>query len=213
MTIKQFAFNFFGENTYVVSDDNTKEALIFDSGMMNDQENAMLFDYISSNSLKPIAAINTHLHVDHILGAAFVHKTYGLAPRAHVADKMLYDRAPEQGAMFGMEFKEKLPELATPLTENDTVTCGQLTFKIFHVPGHSPGSLCFYEESEKVIIAGDVLFNGSIGRTDLLGGDHDQLISGIKSKLLVLPGDTVVYSGHGPETTIQKEKDSNPFLA
>lgn len=213
MTVKQFAFNFFGENTYVVSDDNTKEALIFDSGMMNDKENATLASYIEANDLKPIAAINTHLHVDHILGVAFVHKSYGLAPKAHTADKMLYDRAPQQAAMFGMEFKDELPELGTSLTEEDVVTCGDLSFRIFHVPGHSPGSLCFYEENEKVILVGDVLFNGSVGRSDLLGGDHDQLISGIKAKLLGLPGETVVYSGHGPATTIQKEKDSNPFLA
>lgn len=212
MTIKQFAFNFFAENTYVVSDDETKEALIFDSGMMNEKENQILTQYIESSDLKPIAAINTHLHVDHILGVAYVYNTYGFAPRAHVADKVLYERAPQQATMFGMDFKDELPELAEPLTEGDTVTCGSLTFQIYHVPGHSPGSLCFHEKNENVMLVGDVLFNGSVGRSDLPGGDHDQLIRGIKEKLLILPEETIVYPGHGPSTTIGEEKKSNPFL-
>lgn len=212
MTIKQFAFNFFAENTYVVSDDTTKEALIFDSGMMNEQENQVLVRYIEENDLIPVGAINTHLHIDHILGVPFVFKKYGFSPRAHEADVVLYNRAPQQATLFGMNFTDKLPPLATPLTENDIVKLGKHTFQIFHVPGHSPGSLCFYEENEKVMLVGDVLFNGSVGRSDLLGGDHDQLISGIKKKLLVLPEDTLVYPGHGPATTIGEEKRSNPFL-
>lgn len=212
MTIQQFTFNFFAENTYVVSDDETKEALIFDSGMMNEKENRQLSDYLTQNGLKPVAAINTHLHVDHILGVPYVHETYGFAPRAHVADIPLYQRAAQQATMFGMDFKEELPALAAPLTDADVVTCGHLTFHIYHVPGHSPGSLCFHEKNEKVILVGDVLFNGSVGRSDLPGGDHDQLIRGIKEKLLILPDETLVYSGHGPATTIGNEKRSNPFL-
>ena len=212
MEIKKFVFNLFGVNTYVVNDENTKEALIIDCAAYNEAENQVLSKYLDENGLTPIAIINTHLHVDHVMGAAYVFAKYGLKPAAHRADEMLYANAPAHGAMFGMEVKGALPPLGISLTETDTITCGGLTFSILHVPGHSPGSVCFYEPNEAVIFVGDVLFNGSIGRTDLLGGNYEQLISGIQNKLMTLPGETVVYSGHGPKTTIQLEKDTNPFL-
>ncbi len=212
MTLKQFTFNYFGVNTYVVSDEKTKEAIIFDCAAFNDQENKVLTDYLEENELTPIALVNTHLHVDHIMGARYIYLKYGLKPDASYDDLPNYEGAPQHGLMFGMQLNDELPPLGKSLKEGDKLTCGSVEFDIIHVPGHSPGSLCFYDKVKGFIIVGDVLFNGSIGRTDLLGGNHELLLNGIKKKLLVLPDETVVYSGHGSPTTIGAERRSNPFL-
>lgn len=210
MTIKTFVFSPFMENTYVAYDE-TKECIIIDPGCVTEAEQKALQQFIADNQLSVKHLINTHLHLDHAFGNLFVEKTYGVLAKAHRADEFLLQQIRSQAEMFGMVYNEQ-PELKEYLTEEDTVSFGNVTLTSIHVPGHSPGSLCFYDASSAVLFAGDVLFQGSIGRTDLPKGNYEQLIDGITSKLLVLPEETIVYCGHGPTTTIGYEKMNNPYL-
>lgn len=212
MKIQKFEFNPFPVNTYILYDE-TSECVIIDAGMLFDEEKAMIDDFINSNNLKINCLINTHLHFDHVLGVSYLQNKYGVQFAANEADLFLLDRLQDQATMFGMSFSDKTPTLDKNLEENDTVTFGNATLQVLHVPGHSPGSLIFYSADESCLFAGDVLFDGSIGRTDLPGGNYEELIHGIKSKLLTLPPNTTVYSGHGSETTIGNEKRTNPFLS
>lgn len=209
--VKKFEFNPFPVNTYVVYDD-TKECLIIDAGMFYDKEKEILQSFISSNDLVVKHLINTHLHFDHILGNPFIHEKYGLRTKAHEGDLFLLNRVKDQAKMFGFTITDDDFEMQECIDENNTIAFGNSELKILHVPGHSPGSLVFYSQPENILFSGDVLFDGSIGRTDLPGGDYDKLIEGINTKLLTLPDEVIVYSGHGPETTIGKEKRTNPFL-
>jgi glyoxylase-like metal-dependent hydrolase (beta-lactamase superfamily II) len=191
--------------------DGTGECAIVDAGCYNVQEFEKLDGFIKSKNLKPVKLINTHCHFDHIMGVGKCREAYSLKWEAHSAEAFWVENAQKQGAMFGIPMQPvSLPEIE--LNDGDNVSFGNTTLKVIHVPGHSPGSVCFYIEATKTLLAGDVLFKGSIGRTDLPGGDFDTLISGIKTKLLVLPGDVKVYPGHGPATTIGEEKEGNPFL-
>jgi glyoxylase-like metal-dependent hydrolase (beta-lactamase superfamily II) len=210
MKIKIFPFNPLQENTFVLYDE-TGECAIVDPGCLTDDEFNVLNSFITDNHLKPVKLINTHCHFDHIFGVNKCREKYGLHWEAHPDDAFLVESAPSQGAMFGMN----IPPIEPPekfLNEAGSVKFGNTSLQLFHVPGHSPGSLCFYNAESSMLIAGDVLFRGSIGRTDLPKGDYDTLIEGIKQKLLVLPGNVVVYPGHGPTTTIAEEKTGNPFL-
>ncbi|MFB6343985.1 MBL fold metallo-hydrolase [Saccharicrinis sp. FJH62] len=211
LTIKTFIFNPFQENTYVVSDESGA-CVIIDPGCSSDRENSDISAYIEENKLKPEKVWCTHLHVDHVLGNAFFYEKYGLKPEAHFNEQDLYNMVQGQAQMFGLVMNAEPPSIGNYLNEGDLIRFGNTTFKVLLVPGHSPGGLCFYSENDKVVFAGDCLFSGSIGRTDLWGGDHDQLISRIKSELLTLPDETVVYSGHGPKTTIGEEEQDNPFI-
>jgi hydroxyacylglutathione hydrolase len=208
--IKSFVFNPFQENTYILSDE-TGECLIIDPGCYDASEQKKLEGYIEEKGLKPIKLILTHSHIDHILGCAFVFRRYGLKPIMHQNDLPGLEMAPQYGQMYGIRM-EPSPEPLSFLKEGDVVNFGNSKLDVLFTPGHSPGSVTLYSKSDRFLISGDVLFYGSIGRTDLPGGDHDALISSIKNNLLVLDDETIVYSGHGPETDIGYERKNNPFL-
>lgn len=212
MLIEQFVFNPFGVNTYVVHDPSTNDAVIFDPANHTESEHNKLINYIKENNLKLHAILLTHQHVDHILGLRALVKTFNVPIYAHSGDQFLYENAAEHGSMFGLQVGDELPPITNIVNEGDTLTFGSLEFSTLHVPGHSPGSICYYEPSNGFTFVGDVLFSGSIGRTDLWGGNHDQLLEGIREKLFALPDQTKVHSGHGPTTTIGHEKETNPFL-
>ncbi|HBS86476.1 MAG: MBL fold hydrolase [Bacteroidetes bacterium GWF2_38_335] len=210
VTVKKFIFNDFQENTYVLYDE-TGECVIIDCGCYYDDEQSKLKNFIADNKLKPVKILTTHGHIDHIPGNRFVKETYKIPIAMHQADQFLVDSVKAYGATFGFDVDEQ-PKADELINDGDTIRFGNSELIAFHVPGHSPGSIVFYNKQKQFIIAGDVLFYGSIGRTDLPGGSYETLISGIKSKLLVLPDEVLVYCGHGPETTIGAEKRGNPFL-
>jgi glyoxylase-like metal-dependent hydrolase (beta-lactamase superfamily II) len=211
MTIKTFTFNPFQENTFVVHDE-TGEAAIIDAGCMNDGEKRILKMYFDENKLTLKRVLNTHLHLDHQFGNKWVFETFGVKPEACQADEFLLDNVVNQAKMFGLPWNESPQTLGRYIQENEEIKIGNISFKAIHAPGHSPGSMVFYAENEGVMFAGDVLFKGSIGRTDLPQGDYATLIISITQKLLPLDESTVVYCGHGPTTTIGEEKTYNPFL-
>lgn len=202
----------FGINTYVVYDPEEKEAAIIDPGMSRKEEFESMEKFIEREGLKVTHLINTHLHIDHAIADNWVKDKYGVPVEAHEADAPLGERIVQQALMFGVPAKEMEIEIERPLKEGDIVKIGQGELKVIHVPGHSPGSICLYDKEDGFVIVGDTLFQSSIGRTDLPGGNHRQLVDGIKNKLLTLPRETMVLSGHGDATTIGREWDTNPFL-
>jgi len=211
--IKIFEFNFVAVNTYLLYDE-TKESVLIDCGCMNQNEEQTLSDFIERNNLQLKRLLCTHLHYDHIVGNAFIHHRYGLEPEAHRADVELLPSARTQMRFMNV-FQFSMPDdinITKYLNENDKICFGNSELTIRHVPGHSPGSLAFYNQRDGFVLTGDALFDDSIGRTDLWGGDYDILMASIKDKLLTLPDETVVYPGHGPSTTIIDEKRFNPFL-
>jgi len=210
MVIKNFVFNPFQENTYVISDES-KKCIIIDAGCLFPYEKEELYNYIKNNDLKVERIINTHLHLDHCFGNPFVHATFNCDIEAHINDEPLCNRMAVQAQMFGIDYKEKQPSIKY-IQENDIITVGCISLKVIHVPGHSQGSLAFYCENGNVLFSGDTLFYGSIGRTDLAGGNYEDLIRSITKKLLILPDETDVLCGHGPHTSIKFEKRNNPFL-
>ena len=211
MKVKKFEFNMFPVNCFVLSDE-TNEAVIIDAGCFYPEEKQRLKDYIESNGLVVKHVLNTHLHLDHVFGNPFLYKEYGLRPEGGEQDEFWLAQATAMARSFGFMYEEQQPALGKYLHEGDTVTFGNTELKVIHVPGHSPGSLVYYNEKNASLFCGDVLFEGSIGRADLAGGNFDQLIEGIRSKLFVLPEETRVYSGHGNDTSIGYEKKNNPFF-
>jgi hydroxyacylglutathione hydrolase len=208
--IKTFVFNPFQENTYLLSDDSG-ECMIIDAGCYFDEEFKQLFSYISSNKLKPVKLINTHAHIDHILGIPGISEYYNLVPEFHKEELYLVNGVFEQGKMFGTNLKS-FPKVSFDLEETKELKFGHSQLKVIHVPGHSKGSVALANISDKFIITGDVLFKGSIGRTDLPGGDYNTLLNSITNKLLNFSDETVIFPGHGPSSTIGEEKASNFFL-
>ncbi len=204
-------YNPFLENTYLVYDEN-RECVVFDPGCHTKQEQRHLSQQIRELELKPIRLINTHCHVDHVLGNKYVADTYQLDLEIHRGELPLLQAIPQICRMYGIPDYEPSPEPKIYLDEGDEIRFGNTVLKALFTPGHSPASLSFYNEEEGYLIAGDVLFRESIGRTDLPGGDHATLINSIKKKLLPLGDEVVVYSGHGEETTIGHERKHNPFL-
>jgi len=207
--IKSFTFNPFMENTYVLFDE-LKEAVIIDPGCYEPEEQEMLTDFIAEQNLQPKALLNTHCHIDHVLGNAFVQKTYGIP--LLIGDKELETLNAVEAYAPSYGFQQY--QASTPdqlLSESDKIQFGNTTLYNVFVPGHAPGHIAFYDATKQFIIGGDVLFEGSIGRTDLPGGDLNTLITSIHSKFFTFPDETVVYSGHGMPTTIGREKSSNPF--
>ncbi len=208
--IHYFTFNGFQENTYILFDE-TKECVIIDPGCYSNEEQQELVNYITEQGLTPVKLLNTHCHIDHILGNSFVASKYNLGLEIHKDDLPTLNATPEYGHLYGFNV-EKSPEPTTLLENGDIVKFGNSVLKVLFVPGHSAGHIVFVAEEEKFVINGDVLFQGSIGRTDLPGGDYNTLIESIKTKLLTLDDDFKVYSGHGPSTTIGYERNHNPFL-
>lgn len=207
--IKSFAFNPFVENTYVVYDE-TKEAVIIDPGCYEPQEREILKTFIASQDLKVVKLINTHCHIDHVLGNAFVKREYGVDFYMHKTDLQTLRSVEVYASSYGFQQYEAIePDLF--LDEGMQLAFGNSSMDILFVPGHAPGHIVFYDAETKQLIGGDVLFLNSIGRTDLPGGNHDQLIQNIREKLFVLPDETKVYPGHGDTTTIGYEKMHNPF--
>jgi glyoxylase-like metal-dependent hydrolase (beta-lactamase superfamily II) len=210
ITVKSFVFNSFEENTYVLSD-ATGECVIIDPGCHLEEEEKELEAYIAQKGLKPVKLLNTHCHIDHVLGNQFVSTKYGLGLHIHRSEKPVLDSSSAVSLMYGIQMAPS-PEPAAYLEEGEEVFFGNSSLKVIFTPGHSPGSITFYSESQKFLISGDVLFRTSIGRTDLPGGNFDTLISSIMKKLMPLGDDITVYSGHGQPTTLGFEKNYNPFL-
>ena len=210
LAIHKLTFNPFMENTYVLTDE-TKDCAIIDPGCCNDMERNELIKIIEDNGLKPVLLLNTHCHIDHIPGNKFVFEKYGLYPEIHENELDILQRAPQFGEFFGFHC-DPSPEPKKFLTEKDEVKLGNTVFKILFTPGHSPGSISFYSERDKAVISGDVLFYRSVGRFDLPESNGKDLYHSLVNKMMKLPDDVTVYSGHGPETTIGFERKSNPFI-
>lgn len=208
--VQSFVFNPFSENTYVVSNAQ-KQAYIIDPGNFAEKETNLLDKYISDSNLEVKNILLTHAHIDHVLGLQKAFETYKVPVLMHKIEKEILDRNPMDANRFGFFFKPFEGEISY-LEENETLKLGEDEFTIIHVPGHSPGSIAFYNSLQNILISGDVLFEGSIGRTDLYKGDADLLLSSIREKLFVLPGSTKIYNGHGNPTTIKFEKNYNPFF-
>ena len=211
MKLKSFTFNQFYENTFIVSD-STNDCIIIDPGCYSNDEKNILKKYIEDNNLNPVKLINTHCHIDHILGNKFVAITWDLNLETHQNDIELLENSAEIARLYGFIDYEKSPSATQFLNEGDIVEFGNSKLKILYTPGHAPGHISLYSKEEKFIISGDVIFKSSIGRTDLPGGDFNVLIESIKTKILCLDDDTVVYCGHGPATTVGYERVNNPFL-
>ncbi len=211
LSLKKFVFNPFGVNTYLLYDE-TKEAVIIDAANSSASEHQELLDFVKGNKLSVKYLLNTHCHVDHMMGNAFCKKEFGADFLAHKEEIPLIERAVEMGAAFGMSVEK--PEHPNNFIEDgQEIKFGNTILKALHVPGHSPGSLGYYCSEDKMLFAGDVIFRGSIGRTDLPGGDFDTLISSIRTKILSLDEEVVIYSGHGEKTSVAQEIRTNPFLA
>ena len=208
--IKSFVFNDFSENTYVVYDD-TNECIIIDPGCNTPAEEMALQEFISQHGLTPKHLINTHCHIDHVLGNSFIHSLYQLPLESHKGEKIVLDSASQIAMMYGIPYTPS-PDIEIYLSEGQYVHFGTTRLEIIDTPGHSPASISFYSQQDGILISGDVLFLGSIGRTDLPGGNFELLTSIIRQKLFSLPHDTKVYSGHGPATTIGHEIRTNPFF-
>lgn len=209
MTIRRFTVSPFQENTYVCHDDGS--AVLIDPGTSNASERQEVLDYIEENDLRMEHLLLTHAHIDHILGCRFFADHFGQSFKMHAADVPLLENAREQGRLFNVPI-EQPPSPETLLDEGDTVSVGRSSWEILHCPGHSPGSICFYDRAQGFVICGDTVFQGSIGRTDLWQASSEQLLHSIAEKLLVLDDETVLYPGHGPKTTVGEERVSNPFL-
>lgn len=205
-----FTFNAFEENTYVISNEK-KQCWIVDPGTYHQEEKDQLINYIAEKQLVPQAIINTHAHIDHVFGVQTLMDKYNIPFGIHEKDLPTLSMAAASASMFGFDFKEA-PKPTFFIKETEPLQLGDDTIDVRFTPGHSAGSISFYYAPGNWVIAGDVLFSGSIGRTDLPGGSFDVLINSIKTQLFTLPGTTQVLSGHGPATHIAEEKANNPFL-
>ena len=209
--VKSFTFNFFNENTFVLWDDETKESAIIDPGVYSSDEQITLTDFITNQHLNVKFLINTHCHIDHILGCKFVKEKFNPVYYAPEKDILLLENSVMQAQMFDINFEEP-PSPDKLINDEIELFLGDSKIVFLFTPGHTPGEYCLYLEKEKICITGDVLFKEGIGRTDLWGGDYDALINSIENKLFSLPDDVKIYPGHGDESTIGYEKQYNPFL-
>lgn len=209
--VECFTFNPIQENTYLLSNEKG-EALIIDPGCYFAAEQQTLAQHIKDRNFVPVQLLNTHCHLDHVFGNKWVAEKYKLELIIHPLEEKVLEYAPASGLMWGLSFQNYKGPLHF-LKEGDLILFGDDTLEVLFTPGHSPGSICFYCRAQHFVIGGDVLFKESIGRTDLPGGNHNQLLESIREKLFVLPDATVVYNGHGPSTTIGHEKKFNPYLS
>jgi hydroxyacylglutathione hydrolase len=208
--VQSIVNNPYQENTYLLYDE-TGECAIIDPGMYTATEQNTVTEFIKHNNLKPVLLLNTHCHIDHVLGNKFVFEQYGLKPKFHIGESDTLAAVVAYAPAMGLRYEiSPLPDEYLP--ETGTVKFGNTTLDLIFAPGHSPAHLCFYDKAANILIGGDVLFRNSIGRTDLPGGDYSTLVKNIEEKLFLLPDDCTVYPGHGPETTIGYEKQTNPYL-
>jgi glyoxylase-like metal-dependent hydrolase (beta-lactamase superfamily II) len=208
--IETFIFNPFQENTYLVSDD-TGACILIDPGCHFENERRQLKDYIEKHRLQPQLIVHTHGHIDHVLGINFIKEAYGIKAVMHPDDLSVLRSSKDFGRMVGLEIDQPGdPELH--VFDDEQVKFGNTSLEVFHVPGHSPGSIALYHQDRGILYPGDVLFRRGIGRTDLMGGDYSTLVRSIKERLFTLPEATTVYPGHGEPTTIGEEKRENPVL-
>ncbi len=210
LALKSFTFSPVQENTYVLYNEQ-KQCCIIDPGCYFPEERDELKMFIKKTDLSPVLLLNTHCHLDHVFGNKFVHDTWGLNLHIHTKEKPVLDFAPQSGLMYQLPFNNYDGPLVY-LKEGKNINIGEEELEIRFTPGHSPGSVSFYHKAGGFIIGGDVLFNGSVGRTDLPGGNMDILINSIQTQFFILPDETKVYSGHGPVTTVGFEKMNNPFV-
>lgn len=212
MLTKAFTFNPVGENTYLIWDEETREAAIIDAGMSNNKENAAVSEFISKKNLQLKYALQTHMHFDHIWGLSYIKENYNIRPMCHAADETIYNQAPEMTGLFRLSMNWNLPAIERYIDEGETFKLGNTVIKVLHTPGHTPGGLSYYIESARTVFTGDTIFQGSIGRTDLPGGNLEDEIKSIKNKILTLPVETIIYSGHGQQSSVEWELKHNPFL-
>jgi hydroxyacylglutathione hydrolase len=211
MEIYKFVFSPIEVNTYILAN-KSGDCAIIDCGCYSRKESAKLEKFINDKRITPVLLLNTHCHLDHIFGNKFILERYNLRTLSGKEDEMNRLYSVQHAMLFGLEMDDP-PEPGGFLEDNQVITFGTTELVVLHVPGHSSGSMAFYSEKNGCVFTGDALFEGSIGRTDLPGGDYGTLINSIKTKLFVLPPDTVVYPGHGHETTIGKEMKSNPYFS
>lgn len=210
INIQQFTFNAYQENTYLLYDE-TGECVIIDPGMYASYEQNEVVAFVKENKLKPVLLLNTHCHIDHVFGNKFVFDQWGLKPQFHKGELRILHAIPSYAPGMGFRY-ELCPDPEVFIDEGDTIKFGESELEIIFAPGHSPAHICFYARNEQFLIGGDVLFYGSIGRTDLPGGNHEQLLNSIREKLFTLPPTCTVYPGHGKSTTIGNEQENNPFF-
>ena len=210
LKVQTFTFSPFQENTYLLYD-ATNECVIIDPGCYDSAERMELNEFIDSHGLKPVAIWNTHAHLDHIFGNRYLADKYSIPVMIHEGEVGILGQAPMHAKLYGLNL-EPSPEPARLFKEGESITFGETTFKVFYTPGHTPGHVSLYNADNKILFSGDVLFMGSIGRTDLPGGDHETLMGSISSVLMELDDDVEVYSGHGPVTTIGRERTTNPYI-
>jgi hydroxyacylglutathione hydrolase len=211
INIKQFTFNAYQENTYILFDESG-ECVIIDPGMYDASEQNQLVQFVRGAGLNPVLLLNTHCHIDHVFGNKFVFDNWSLKPQFHKGELPVLQAVPAYAPQMGMRY-ELSPEPEIFLGESGSVSFGNSKLELVFAPGHSPAHLCFYAEADNFLIGGDVLFYNSIGRTDLPGGNHEQLIESIRQNVFILPDDCKVFPGHGQSTTIGHEKKHNPFLS
>lgn len=212
MHIVKFTVNPFGENTYILKSNTSSKAIIVDPGMMTVPEREAVDSYITQNALEPQCILVTHMHVDHVASAAWLAGKYNVKIKASKADAPLAASLPAQAARFGLKIEVKPIENYDTIGDGDSLSLDGEAINVLASPGHSPGGLAFYLPQSGVVLVGDSLFLGSIGRTDLPGGSHEQLVESIRRKILTLPGDTAVLPGHGPQTSVADEKAHNPYV-
>jgi len=210
LQVAAFIFNPFQENTYVLFNEH-KECWIIDPGMYGADEERVLFSFIEQHGLQPKQILNTHAHIDHVLGIDAVKAKYNIPFGMHTLEQPVLANVRGSAIMFGFHMPT-LPVADFFISEQERLRLGEDELEVRLAPGHSPGSIIFYSAESGWLIGGDVLFNGSVGRSDLPGGNHETLMKSIKEQLYTLPDNTVVYSGHGPETSIGQEKKTNPFV-
>ncbi|NVO03891.1 MAG: MBL fold metallo-hydrolase [Bacteroidetes bacterium] len=210
ITIKNFVFNSFQVNTYLLYDE-TKECVIIDAACFDKREEEKIVSFIESENLKPVKLINTHSHIDHVLGNSFISKKYNLGLEIHEGGIPLVKSAPGYASVFGFEAMDVVNPTGF-YNDGDIIKFGNSQIQVLYTPGHADGSVCFYNKEQDFVIVGDVLFLESIGRTDLPSGNHELLLKSIREKLFTLPNNTEVLTGHGPSTTIGHEKENNYFL-
>lgn len=204
-----FVMNPIQVNCYLLWDNDTRDGAVIDCGAWNQTEQTHLQNFIETEGIRLTQSLQTHMHFDHVMGAGFIHRQYGLQPTCHPAEQDIYAAAPDMlRRWFRIDVGDRMPECKPILSPSSVITLGNTDIQVIHTPGHTPGGVCFYIPSQRLLFSGDTLFRQGMGRTDLPGGSYAQIIDSIRTRLLTLPPDTKVLPGHGPETTIAAESSN-----